>query len=231
MVMTCSPFRFGGQSWQALPEGALYWHERKALIVADLHLEKGSAFAARGQMLPPYDSIATLAALETALAQTDARELWCLGDSLHDEAATERMTGDVLDRLALLTARLDWTWITGNHDPSVSPRLGGRNREEAEVDGIILRHEALPGEQRPELSGHFHPKWRLSLRGRSVSRRCFVMDQAKLILPSFGAFTGGLDACAQPIRSLMGAQAEALVPLTSRLLRFPMPLGQKKIAW
>jgi DNA ligase-associated metallophosphoesterase len=224
MVMTCSPFRFGGQSWQALPEGALYWQERKALIVADLHLEKASAFASRGQMLPPYDSLATLAELEKALARTDARELWCLGDSLHDEAAADRMTSDVLDRLARLTARLDWTWITGNHDPHVSSCLGGRNRDEAEVDGMILRHEAQPGERRPELSGHFHPKWRLSLRGRSVSRRCFVMDQAKLILPSFGAFTGGLDACAPPIRSLMGARAEALVPLPSRLLRFPMPV-------
>jgi metallophosphoesterase superfamily enzyme len=134
------------------------------------------------------------------------------------------MTGAVLDRLARLTARLDWTWITGNHDPSVSPRLGGRNMEEAEIDGIVLRHEAMPGERRPELSGHFHPKWRLSLRGRSVSRRCFVMGQEKLILPSFGTFTGGLDACAQPIRSLMGSPAEALVPLPTRLLRFPMPV-------
>jgi len=221
--MTCSPFLFGGQSWVALPEGALYWCEREALIVADLHLEKGSAFAARGQMLPPYDSLATLADLERALARTNARALWCLGDSLHDIAATERMTRDVLTRLADLTTRLDWTWITGNHDPHPSPRLGGTIREEAEVDGIILRHEAHPGEKRPELSGHFHPKWRLSLRGRSVSRRCFVMDRDKLILPSFGAFTGGLDASAPPIRSLFGERAEALVPLASRLLRFPMP--------
>jgi DNA ligase-associated metallophosphoesterase len=222
--MTCSPFRFGGQTWQALPEGALYWHEREALIVADLHLEKASAFAARGQMLPPYDSLATLADLERALDRTGAHTLWCLGDSLHDEGAPARMTDVVLDRLARLTAQLDWTWITGNHDPHVSPQLGGRNREEAELDGIVLRHEALPGERRPELSGHFHPKWRLSLRGRSVSRRCFVMGQEKLILPSFGAFTGGLDACAPPIRALMGARAEALVPLPTRLLRFPMPI-------
>jgi len=220
--MTCSPFRFGGQSWQALPEGALYWCGRRALIVADLHLEKASAYAVRGQMLPPYDSLATLAALEAALTRTEAREIWCLGDSLHDEAGAERMPDAVLARLARLTARTDWVWITGNHDPRVSPRLGGTNREEAEVDGIILRHEARPGEHRPELSGHFHPKWRLSLRGRSVSRRCFVMGEAKLILPSFGAFTGGLDAHAPAICSLIGRGAEALVPLPSRLLRFPI---------
>lgn len=223
MVMTCSPFRFGGQHWQALSEGALYWHERNALIVADLHLEKASAYAARGRMLPPYDSIATLAALDAALALTGARELWCLGDSLHDDAGAERMTETTLARLAALTARCRWIWITGNHDPHPAPSLGGECCTEAEVDGIILRHEALPGERRPELSGHFHPKWRLSLRGRVLSRRCFVLDERKLILPAFGTLTGGLDACAPPIRSLMGDVAEALVPVRSRLLRFPMP--------
>ncbi len=221
--MTCSPFRFGGQSWQALPEGALYWQERGALVVADLHLEKASAFAVRGQMLPPYDSLATLANLERALARTGARELWCLGDSLHDDGAAGRMTEAVLDRLARLTARLDWIWITGNHDPHPAPQLGGTICAEAEVDGVVLRHEAVPGELRPELSGHFHPKWRMSHRGRLISRRCFVLAQTRLILPSFGAFTGGLDASAPPIRSLMPGAAEALVPLASRLLRFPMP--------
>lgn len=224
MVMTCSPFRFGGQSWQALSEGALYWQERNALIVADLHLEKASAFAARGQMLPPYDSLATLAELERAIARTGARELWCLGDSLHDDGAPARMTDEVLDRLARLTGALDWTWITGNHDPNPAPRLGGTCREEADIDGIVLRHEARHGERRPELSGHFHPKWRLSHRGRLISRRCFVLAQDKLILPSFGAFTGGLDASAPPIRALVPGAAEALVPLASRLLRFPMPV-------
>jgi uncharacterized protein len=222
--MTCSPFPFGGQSWQALPEGALYWCERQALIVADLHLEKASAFATRGQMLPPYDSLATLAALEAAFARSGAREIWCLGDSLHDDAATERMTQDVINRLADLMSHCRWVWITGNHDPNPAPRLGGECCEEAEIDGILLRHEARTGEERPEISGHFHPKWRLSVRGRSVSRRCFVMGPRKLILPSFGAFTGGLDACAPPIRSLVGHRAEALVPLSDRLLRFPLPV-------
>jgi len=220
--MTCSPFRFGRQSWRALSDGALYWEERRALVVADLHLEKASAYAARGQMLPPYDSLATLAALDEALTRTGARELWCLGDSLHDDAAAERMSVPVLERLAALTARCRWVWITGNHDPHPSPSLGGECHDEAEVDGVLLRHEARSDELRPELSGHFHPKWRLSLRGRSISRRCFVLGPRKLILPSFGAFTGGLDAGAPPIRALVGGVAEALVPLSDRLLRFPM---------
>lgn len=222
MVMNCSAFRFGGQSWIALPEGALYWRERQALVVADLHLEKASAFAARGQMLPPYDSLATLTGLERAVTRMQARELWCLGDSLHDENAPERMGDDVLKRLATLTAAMRWTWITGNHDPRPA-RLGGACRDEALVDGIALRHEARADERAPELSGHFHPKWRLSLRGRAISRRCFVLGQGKLILPAFGALTGGLDASAPPIRALIGESAEALVPLSSRLLRFPIP--------
>jgi DNA ligase-associated metallophosphoesterase len=223
MIMTCSPFRFGNQTWQALTEGALYWHERQALVVADLHLEKASAYAARGQMLPPYDSLATLADLQIALTRTGARELWCLGDSLHDDAGAERMTVQVGETLAAMTARIRWIWITGNHDPRPAPELGGIVCTEAEIDGVMLRHEAQRGETAPELSGHFHPKWRVSLRGRSVSRRCFVMGETKLILPAFGTLTGGLDACAPPIRSLMGNVAEALVPLPSRLLRFPMP--------
>lgn len=220
--MNCSPFRFGGQNWQALPEGALLWTERRALIVADVHLEKASAYAMRGQMLPPYDSLAALEELETLIARTGAQELWCLGDSLHDADAAERMNQDVLARLRNLTGRCRWTWITGNHDPRPPAGLGGESCAEALADGIMLRHEAEPGERAPELSGHFHPKWRLNLRGRLVSRRCFVMSDRKLILPAFGKLAGGLDAGAPPIRKLMDGAAEALIPLQSRLLRFPM---------
>jgi len=220
--MNCSPFRFGGQSWQALPENALLWHERGALIIADLHLEKASAYAMRGQMLPPYDSLAALDELDGLIARTGARELWCLGDSLHDVDAATRMPVHVIERLRALTAGCRWTWITGNHDPRPPAGLGGESCAQALVDGIMLRHEAEPGETVPELSGHFHPKWRLSLRGRLVSRRCFVMSDRKLILPAFGKLAGGLDAGAPPIRALMDGAIEALVPLQNRLLRFPM---------
>jgi DNA ligase-associated metallophosphoesterase len=223
LIMLCSPFRFGGQHWQAVPDGALFWRERRALVVADLHLEKASAYAARGRMLPPYDSLATLAALDRALADTGARELWCLGDSLHDDAGAARMAEETQDRLAALTARCRWVWITGNHDPAPAPELGGEVLPQALVDGVMLRHEADPAEPMPELSGHFHPKWRLHMRGRTLSRRCFVLGSAKLILPAYGALTGGLDAHSAPIRTLAGSAAEALVPLPDRLLRFPLP--------
>ena len=215
-------FSFCTHELMALPQGALFWPARRALLVADLHLEKASWFAKGGQMLPPYDSIATLADLTAVAAATDAAEIWCLGDGFHDSAGCERLPVEARALLTALTARTRWTWITGNHDPGIADHCGGEIVEEAEVDGLLLRHEAEPGEVRPELSGHFHPKLRLHLRGRLVSRRCFVATARKLILPAFGALTGGLDARHPEIVRAVGEGAQALVPVQDRLLRFPI---------
>ena len=214
-------FSFSGHELVALPQGALFWPARRALLVADLHFEKASWFARFGQMLPPYDSLATLSDLEALVAATDATELWCLGDSFHDSAGSERLGDEACRRLAALTERLDWVWITGNHDAGLEG-CGGTVLGEAEVDGLVLRHEADPAETRPELSGHFHPKLRISLRGKRVSRRCFVATSSKLILPAFGALTGGLDAAHPEIVRAVGREAEALIPVADRLLRFPL---------
>ena len=214
------PFSFGGQEWRALPQGALFWPARRALLVADLHLEKASWFARRGQMLPPYDSLATLADLEALVAATGAGEVWCLGDSFHDVEGCERLPVAARDALARLTGGTRWTWITGNHDPLVADRCGGSVAREVAVDGLVLRHEAEPGDVRPELSGHFHPKLRLTVRGKPVARRCFIATDRKLILPAFGALTGGLDVDHPAIVKAVGRAAEALVPLPDRLLRF-----------
>ena len=214
------PFSFGGHALFALGQGAVFWPARRALLVADLHLEKGSWFATRGQMLPPYDSMATLADLEALVAATGAAELWCLGDSFHDGKGCERLPAAARDTLTDLTARTRWTWITGNHDPAIADRCGGDLVDEAVVDGLVLRHEAVPDEARPELSGHFHPKLRLTVRGRQVARRCFVATPRKLILPAFGALTGGLDATHPAIIRAVGEPAEALIPVDDRLLRF-----------
>ena len=216
------PFLFSGRKFFALPQAALFWPARRALLVADLHFEKASWFARLGQMLPPYDSMATLADLEALVAATDARELWCLGDSFHDSDGIDRMPADACARLEALTEKLDWTWITGNHDAAFAGRCGGRVIDEAEVDGLVLRHEADTAETRPELSGHFHPKLRLTVRGKRVSRRCFVATERKLILPAFGALTGGLDAGDPEIIRAVGPDAEALVPVSDRMLRFPL---------
>jgi len=216
------PLSFAGHDFFASPEGALHWPAEAALLVADLHLEKASWFARLGQFLPPYDSLATLQALEQEVDRTGVRRLYCLGDSFHDRLGCERLPSAARDLLSSLTARLDWIWIVGNHDAGFIDHCGGRIEEECEVGGIVLRHEAEEQDSRPEMSGHFHPKLRLSLRGRSVSRRCFVASASKLILPAYGAFTGGLDAGHPEIMKKVGPGASALVPSTDRLLRFPI---------
>jgi len=222
MAMQMVRFSFSGHEFVALTQAALFWPARKALLVADLHFEKASWYARFGQMLPPYDSEATLSDLEALVAETDAHELWCLGDSFHDSAGSERLSPAARAKLEALTTRLDWTWITGNHDMALGSGFGGTIIEEAEVDGLVLRHETDPAEARPELSGHFHPKLRIRVRGKSVSRRCFVATDRKLILPAFGALTGGLDAGHAEIVRAVGPGAEALIPVNDRLLRFPL---------
>jgi hypothetical protein len=215
-------FSFCGHELMALPQGALFWPVRVALLVADLHLEKASWFARLGQMLPPYDSVATLADLTAVVAATGAREIWCLGDSFHDRHGCDRLPAQARAMLTSLTGATRWTWITGNHDPGFADHCGGAILDEAEVDGLVLRHEAKPREARPELSGHFHPKLRISHRGRQVSRRCFVATTTKLVLPAFGALTGGLDAHHPEIIRAVGPSAQALVPVADKLLRFPV---------
>jgi DNA ligase-associated metallophosphoesterase len=215
-------FSFCGHELMALPQGALFWPARNALLVADLHLEKASWFARLGQMLPPYDSVATLADLTALVAATEAREIWCLGDSFHDRHGCDRLPARAREMLTGLTGSTHWTWITGNHDPGLADHCGGVIVDEAEVEGLVLRHQAEPAELRPELSGHFHPKLRITQRGRQVSRRCFVATARKLVLPAFGALTGGLDACHPEIVRAVGPDAQALVPVADRLLRFPI---------
>jgi len=216
------PFSFGGRDLRALPAGAIWWPARSALLVADLHLEKASWFARFGQMLPPYDSLATLGDLQALVAACRPAEIWCLGDSFHDVGGCDRLPAAARETLEGLTASTRWTWITGNHDPAITDRCGGAVADEAVVDGLVLRHEADPAETRPELSGHFHPKLRVRVRGRQVARRCFLATPTKLVLPAFGALTGGLEPHHPAIRAALGRGAEALVPVSDRLLRFPV---------
>ncbi len=218
---------FGGHDLIPTPSGALWWPSRRAMLVADLHFEKASWFARAGMFLPPYDSVETLRCLAECADKLGATELWCLGDSFHDSAGVERMPEGARAALDALTARLDWTWITGNHDPGIGD-IGGRVLVEAEVDGLLLRHEAQAGETRPELSGHFHPKVGVTIRGRRIVRRCFVASERKMILPAFGTLTGGMDAADPAILSLMDGEACALVPMDDRLLRFPLELRRRK---
>jgi DNA ligase-associated metallophosphoesterase len=170
--------------------GALFWEDESLLVVSDLHLEKGSSFAARGVLLPPFDTAATLLRLAAVIARHDPRMVIALGDSFHDRTAHDRLSEPDRDAIAALQARRDWIWISGNHDPALPSHLGGVVAQEVAIGEIVFRHEptGAPG----EIAGHLHPKARVSTRGRSMERRCFACDGARAVMPAFGAYTGGL---------------------------------------
>lgn len=216
------PFSFAGQEFALVGQRALYWPRERALLVADLHLEKASFFARFGQMLPPYDSRETLERVALAVRETGAQRVFCLGDNFHDEDGAARLEPHAAGMLAALTRATDWVWITGNHDRG---QVGeGTALPELELAGLILRHEALAGETRGELSGHFHPKLRITARGRNITRPCAVRSETRLILPAFGTLTGGLDA-ADPaiIAALQPARAaDALLSAKGKLLQYPL---------
>jgi len=201
--------------------GALYWPAQSTLVVADLHLEKGSGFAQRhGTLLPPYDSAETLRGLARAIDRYAPARVLCLGDSFHDRAAAGRLAADDADMLRALIRRVDWAWIAGNHDPAPPEHLGGRVVANVAIGPLIFRHEAEPGIRPGEISGHFHPKASVATRGRRVSARCFVEDGKRMILPAFGAYTGGLDVRDPAIRRHFGRSFVAHVIGRERVHRF-----------
>jgi uncharacterized protein len=188
-------FDFAGEIWRATPEGALFWPRRHVLLVADLHLEKASWFATHGQPLPPYDSRATMAALAAVAERVSPAEIWCLGDSFHDHGGQWRL------------------------DPAAENILRSL-ADELVLDGLVFRHEHDPRDPRPQLSGHFHPKTMVPLRGRNVRRGCFACGDRALILPAFGSLTGGLDIDDPAIAGLFDGPFAALVPTAQGLARF-----------
>ena len=171
--------------------GALYWEDERLLVVSDLHLEKGSSYAMRGVLLPPYDTIATLGRLGAVIARHDPRTVIALGDSFHDRDAHGRLTSPDRGVLSALQLRRNWIWISGNHDPELPDNLGGDVVEEMALGALAFRHE--PTGAHGEIAGHLHPKARVSTRGRSVERKCFACDGARAVMPAFGAYTGGLN--------------------------------------
>lgn len=182
--------------------GALFLPEERTLIVADLHLEKGSAYAARGVFLPPYDSTATLAALAAAILRHNPARVIALGDSFHDRGAEERISTDSLASLRLLQQGRDWLWVTGNHDPQISREMGGETAATLSLAGVALRHEPDPTEAAYEIAGHLHPAAKVRMRGRALRRRCFALSERRCIMPAMGAYAGGLnlrDAAFHPL--------------------------------
>lgn len=182
--------------------GALYWEEHRLLVVSDLHLEKGSSFAARRVLLPPYDTVATLSRLAAVVARLDPRTVIALGDSFHDGEAHERLGGEDRAALGALQLRREWVWISGNHDPDLPPDIGGTVAREVSIGPITFRHEPTGADG--EIAGHLHPKARVTTRGRSLERRCFASDGARAILPAFGAYAGGLSVRHEAFAKIFG---------------------------
>ncbi len=186
------------------PAGVLYWPDETLLVVADLHLEKGSAFAARGVLLPPYDTATTLARLARVVQSYAPRLVIALGDSFHDGGGPVRMSGNDRATLAGLQRGRDWIWIAGNHDPHPAGGVGGSFAATLSIGALSFRHEPTGGPCEGEIAGHLHPVARVARRGRAVSRRCFAADSRRLIMPAFGAYAGGLNVRDRAIAALFG---------------------------
>jgi len=222
--MHAAPLTLAGTPLQLDLAGAVIDPATRTLTVADLHLEKGSAFAAGGRLLPPYDTAATLAALQRLTRHYRPRTVICLGDSFHDGGGPDRLAARDRTLLARLVGEHDWIWVAGNHDPALPESLGGRHVAEWRSDGLVYRHDGSDADEAGtpagEISGHFHPRASVSTRGRRVTTRCFVSDGRRLILPAFGAYTGGLNALDPAITGLLRANFRAFLLGRERLFRF-----------
>jgi DNA ligase-associated metallophosphoesterase len=196
---------------EAMPEGVLWWEDEKLLIVADLHLEKGSSFARRGQLLPPYDTGETLARLFPAIERLRPATVVALGDSFHDDGGAGRMSSQDRAALALLQRGRNWIWIAGNHDAAAPAGLAGDHMNSLTVGRLTFRHEPSAMPVAGEIAGHLHPAACVAGRGRTVRRRCFVGDGERLVLPAFGAYAGGLNVLDRAFASLFNRSFRAFV--------------------
>ncbi|MFM9940671.1 MAG: ligase-associated DNA damage response endonuclease PdeM [Hyphomicrobiaceae bacterium] len=215
-----------GKQFVADMSGALFWPGEKTLIVSDLHLEKASSFAVRGQMLPPYDTRETLQRLAEAIDRYDPARVIALGDSLHEPAAADRIGAEDLQILHILQEDRQWVWVTGNHDREIGDRLGGSVVEAMLIGGLKLQHEPQTSQVTHEIAGHLHPAARLSVYGHTVRRPCFVGNGRRLVVPAFGSLTGGLnvlDPAFEPLFGLDGIRVwmlgqEGVYPVATRQL-------------
>jgi DNA ligase-associated metallophosphoesterase len=210
-TICASTVAVAGVSLLADLSGALFWEEQGLLVVSDLHLEKGSSFAVRGVLLPPYDTVATLSRLTAVVGRHNPRMVIALGDSFHDRDAHRRLSPGDRETIAAMQVGRDWIWISGNHDPALPRDLGGLVANDVAIGQIAFRHE--PTGAYGEIAGHLHPKARVATRGRAMERRCFASDGERAVMPSFGAYTGGLsirDAAFAKIFGTPGFMAHVL---------------------
>jgi len=215
-------FELAGVEATALACGGLWLAAARTLVVSDLHLEKGSSYAARGQMLPPWDTAATLARVAAAIDRLAPEIVVALGDSFHDMGAGGRVASQDREHLAALADRADWIWIEGNHDPAPPGWASGLRAAEWRIGPLVLRHEPTDGPSPGEIAGHLHPKAVAPTRAGGVVRPCFVADGRRLLLPAFGAFTGGLDVGDPAVASLFPRGGRVFLLGADRLFSFPM---------
>ncbi|WP_375266177.1 ligase-associated DNA damage response endonuclease PdeM [Planktotalea sp.] len=218
-------FSFKGETLRALPSGALFWPAQNLLCVSDLHFGKAQRYALQGGgALPPYEVHDTLMRLDHDITTQAATKVVCLGDSFDRLGASVDLEPVARDWIIRLQAGRKWIWIEGNHDPGPVD-LGGTHLAEYSCDNLVFRHIAL-GEaaQSGEISGHYHPKLTLNLKGRSLTRKCFAIDQGRLIMPAFGTYTGGLSVRSEPLTTLLSTHAIAVLTGDSAL---PVPINAR----
>jgi DNA ligase-associated metallophosphoesterase len=220
--MTAAPIHLAGERLMLDPSGALIWPATGMLVVTDLHLEKGSSAARTGSLLPPWDTHATIDRLAALLRRHSPRIVVALGDSFHDDAGPGRMPAGERARLNAMTEAHRFLWVLGNHDPTPPPGIGGDFVREFATAALVFRHIASPGAQPREISGHYHPKASAETRAGGVSRPCFIADSHRVILPAFGAYTGGLDVRDSAIARLFPRGARAFLLGNERLFSFTL---------
>lgn len=218
--MTAASIHMAGERLMLDPMGALFWPEQRLLVVSDLHLEKGSSFARRGMLLPPWDTHATLDRLTLLLRRWSPQTVVALGNSFHDASGSGRLPATEQQRLNAMTEAHRFVWVQGNHDPAPPEGLGGIWVETHAAGPMVFRHEAIAVAEPGEVVGHHHPKATIQARAGTVCRPCFVFDGRRLMMPAFGAYTGGLDVRAPAIHRLFPRGGRVFLLGTDRLFSF-----------
>lgn len=220
--MTAAPLHLAGERLMLDPAGALHWPAQRMLIVADLHFEKGTSAALRGSLLPPFDTRETLAQLVSLVRKYAPRTIVALGDSFHDARGSQRLQPADQAKLRGLAELAQIVWVLGNHDPVAPAELPGETVAELQTGPLTFRHQATPGKVMGEISGHFHPKATVAVRGSQVCRPCFIADGYRMVLPAIGAYTGGLDIGAPAIAGLFPRGGRVFLLGRERLYSFPI---------
>lgn len=224
-MTAAAPVHLAGERLMLDPAGALFWPAHGLLAVADLHLEKGSSFARKGMLLPPWDTRATLDRLLLRLRHWRPETLVLLGDSFHDPGGAQRLAADDAARLRTIAARLRVIWVRGNHDPHPPQGLGGEAVAEFAAGPLAFRHQAAMRAVAGEISGHYHPKATVAARGTGICRPCFMTDSRRILMPAFGAYAGGLEIRDPAIGRLFPRGGRAFLLGQDRLYSFAIGRG------